>query len=148
MPMSLPLAINPRLPAVVRSVAVSAGKVSSDVHAGNFCVNPSWWIHLFPNQNTGRFLMLGPNLLNSCILRQIISIFQLDTLSLTLSGWLKVLWIEATTHLLCRRPGQPPSCLPLGFNPWRMQVGTLPKKKKGRILFFSSCVCQGGGDGQ
>lgn len=62
------LATNPRLPAVVSSVAVSAGKVNSDAQAKSLCVNTSWWTHLFPNQNTGRFLMLGPNLLNSCII--------------------------------------------------------------------------------
>lgn len=50
------------------SVVVSSGKVSSDVPAGNFCVNPSMWTHLFPHQHTGGFLTLGPHLLNSCII--------------------------------------------------------------------------------
>lgn len=31
-------------------------------------MNSSQWTCLFPNQNTGSFLMLGPNLLNSCII--------------------------------------------------------------------------------
>lgn len=31
-------------------------------------MNAAWWTHLFPNQNTGSVLVLGPNLLNSCII--------------------------------------------------------------------------------
>lgn len=65
---SPPLSKSPCLPTVVSYVVVSAGKVSSDVRARSFCENLSWWTHLFPNQNTGRFLMLGPNLLNPCII--------------------------------------------------------------------------------
>lgn len=55
-------------PTVITAMDVPAGKVSSEVHAGSFCVNLLTWTHLFPNQNTDSFLRLGPNLLNSCII--------------------------------------------------------------------------------
>lgn len=56
---------------MLSSVAVSAGKASFDGHGGSFCVTPSPGTRLFPNQRTGSFLVLGPDLLNSCIMRQL-----------------------------------------------------------------------------
>lgn len=73
-------------------------------------MNASQWTHLFPNQSTGRFLMLSPNLLNLCIIEADYLCF-LDNLSLTLSGamlgCLRVLLMEVSTRLLGRRDGRP-----------------------------------------
>lgn len=58
---------------MISSVAISAGKASFEVHGGSFYVTPSPGTHLFPNQHTGSFLVLGPNLLNSGIIETVIS---------------------------------------------------------------------------
>ena len=138
--------LNPAFPAVITAMDVSAGKVSSEVHAGSFCVNLLTWTHLFPNQNTGSFLLLGPNLLNSCII-------ETDYLCFPARQFVGYCFGGETgqtqgvvdgshnPHALC----SPRSCLPVGSKPWIMQIGASCRRKQESCP--SADVCQREGMG-
>lgn len=101
-----------------------------------------------PNQNTGRFLVLGPNLLNSCIIETDYLRFPARQLVSCSSGADAGLARGVVDGSYAPGPcvgalGGLHSRLPVGSNAGRMQMGT-SCRERGGVVFIRRCVCQGG----